>query len=481
MSTGAGCTIERDIPRERFACEIGGPCDAGAILSDGAVPDGGMPGLPSMSCASAVPIAASGVELGDFDVEENDHNGVCNTMGAGGLDKVVYFSTPGRLETFAATTERSGALNTVLYLYRNECTFGSDLACNDDIEEEQTLTSAIEARNLAPGAYYLVVDGFNNNTTGAFRVDVSGTIAPNERCDPALPFLRCARSYCDASGAEALCLPPKDCPDMLDNDFDADTDEDVCTSPPIVTCPRDQVGTTGDQVVLNGVATDDGRVIGSGWELISGPISPYPFSFASNARTATITLELTGQYVLRYSAADDQRQGVGCEVRITAGNPSPLRVEVIFVSRSPSDQVDVDSHFLDPMAAAWFDADFDCSVESCTGGLPWGGANHLGDSIGSPGLEITELANPRRDGQGYELGAVYYESAGLMTDAYARIRCDGMEAAWFGPQLLDSGNPDNSANDDFWKIAQITMLPMGGCTVTPRDVVVTRAVAEMGR
>lgn len=487
MAASAGCTIERDLPRSRFACELGGPCDGGINLVDGAIPDGGAPSndaaLPSMTCASAVPLSGGGVEMGTFDVEENDHNGVCNTMGAGGLDKVFYFYSPGRLETFAASTERSIGQNTVLYLYRNECTFGTDLACNDDVEEGETLTSVIEARNLSPGAYYVVVDGFNNSTAGAFRVDVSGTIAPDERCDPALSFLRCARSYCDTTGTETRCLPAKDCPDMLDNDFDADTDEDVCTGPPIVTCPRNALVTAGDEVVLTGNATDDGRVIGSGWELISGPLSPYPFSFDSDARTATITVELAGRYVLRYSAADDQRQGVGCEVTIDVRSPVPLRTEVIFVSRTPSDRVDVDSHFLDPMAAAWFDQDFDCAVESCTGeeGLPWGGARHLGDSIGSPGLEITELSNPRRDGQGYELGAVYYESAGLLTDVYARIHCDGMEAAWFGPTLLDSGDPSDQANDDFWKIAQIVMLPGGGCTVTPRDVVVTRAVAEMGR
>src|SRR5262249_19930714 len=152
-----------------------------------------------------------------------------------------------------------------------ECVFGTELACNDDADPAVNLTSRMVASNLTPGAYYIVLDTFNADVSGPYILDVHGTIAPNERCDPTMPFLSCDHSVCE----QGICNPPHDCPDLLDNDGDGMIDEDTCTRPPRVTCSSDLNVVAGTQLVLTGTAMDEGTLVSEEWETIRSPLAQY--------------------------------------------------------------------------------------------------------------------------------------------------------------------------------------------------------------
>jgi hypothetical protein len=77
------------------------------------------------------------------------------------------------------TTHGTG-FDTAVYM-RNGCC-GAQVACNDDADNRNT--SVLSVRGLAPGTYYIFVDGRNNaNHSGAFTVDIYATAASNAATD----------------------------------------------------------------------------------------------------------------------------------------------------------------------------------------------------------------------------------------------------------------------------------------------------------
>lgn len=95
-------------------------------------------------------------------------------------------------------------------------------------------------------------------------------------------------------------------------------------TPPEVTCPDSPVqGISQQPVTLTATATDEGRVVTRGWTMVSQPpmvnVSPNP----ANATTTTILPPRKGQYVLRFSAMDDDGLTSSCEVTVQVANAPP--------------------------------------------------------------------------------------------------------------------------------------------------------------
>lgn len=491
ISCAISCTIERQIPLERFACEKGGPCDAGVVAADAIANSDAEPidqgenadagnvapdaeqvdgTFPVASCSSAVPLSPSGVEMGIIDENDtNDFNGSCG-VDVGGRDEIFYFYTPGRLASLLLSTERSPGLDTNLYFYRNECVQGGEVDCNDDFDPNGIiLTSRIENRNLPAAAYYVVVDVLDSMTRGNFVLDVSGKIAANEACDPALSFLSCDHSFCVLENGQHRCVPPTDCA------------RQTCTLPPAVTCPNDVNIAPGATLTLRGTATDNGSLIAQYWDLLDAPLDGVG-SFAGSTATATISVPLAGDYVLLFTAVDDRRQASSCQTRVHAQSNAPLRVELVYEATNSgvSELFDVDLHMLDPAATAWFGTD-DCYPTTCTIPLPWG-AVHSGNTMGPSGVESVEVSDPLRDGSDYELG-VHFADDDFVPPARVRllVHCDGDTNTMIPEKLLANGSVDEPNTADFWKAARVRMNAMQGCDVIMRDQVVTTLQAHMGR
>ena len=71
------------------------------------------------------------------------------------------------------TTHGTG-FDTVVYLRRGACC-GDEIDCNDDADGRGT--SVLAARGLAPGTYYITVDGASDGDAGDFTVDIYATPA----------------------------------------------------------------------------------------------------------------------------------------------------------------------------------------------------------------------------------------------------------------------------------------------------------------
>ncbi|MCK6551956.1 hypothetical protein L6R52_39360 [Myxococcota bacterium] len=497
----AACTIERSVPLDRFACTNGGPCpvDAGPLpdadtpipdsgdvpdagfFPDADVPDVGPPdtgvpdaGLPVPSCFTALPMPASGYATGDTTQERNDHQPSCND-GIGGRDVAFWFTTEGRIERLVLTSVGSD-FDSVLYVYDGECQRAAEIACDDD-GATTSFAARIELFDVAPGAYYVVLDGWDNVALGGYVLDVQGRVAIGERCDPATPFLGCGRGTCAPDGTGVhRCRLPLDCGDGVDNDGDGTADEDTaaCRDAPVVTCPASSIVAVGDTLRLEATATDDEPLGERRWSLVSSPsaVYPTPFETVEGTGTATLTVALAGEYVLRHQVIDADTQAVACETRVTASPGADVRVEMFWIPPIGTDEAHLDLHVLEPSAAAWFDAALDCAPGNCTGGLPWGepgspaDPRHLGDVTRGQGPEVVVLDTPTA-GATYRVGVFYADDAFFgPSEAFVQIHCGGTLAASYGPVTLVLGDPDDlDGQNTFWKVADVA-IDSAGCTAT---------------
>ena len=79
------------------------------------------------------------------------------------------------------------------------------MACSEDSCGTKSIVSNL---TLTPGTYYVIVDGYSTQS-GAYTIDMSGTVADGERCDPAqvvTGFLSCsAGKSCVDAGTGHRC------------------------------------------------------------------------------------------------------------------------------------------------------------------------------------------------------------------------------------------------------------------------------------
>jgi V8-like Glu-specific endopeptidase len=99
-------------------------------------------------------------------VEQNDYQGTC---GGAGPDHVYSFTTTACADLTATV---DGDIDSVLYL-RSACASvepTDELACNDDQEPGEVVSSLIEISDLEPGTYYLIVDAFSSTEAGEYTL-----------------------------------------------------------------------------------------------------------------------------------------------------------------------------------------------------------------------------------------------------------------------------------------------------------------------
>lgn len=108
-----------------------------------------------------------------------DHTGSCaSTVNA--PDIVHRLRVPGRLANLYLSTNGS-SFDTVLYMRESSCT-GTEYACDNDGGAGPQ--SNISVTDVAPGDYWIIVDGWNV-ASGSYDLAISGIIADGEICDPA--------------------------------------------------------------------------------------------------------------------------------------------------------------------------------------------------------------------------------------------------------------------------------------------------------
>ncbi len=155
----------------------------------------------------------------------DDIEGSC--AGTGGLDVALLVDLPA-MQAFHADTNGT-AFDAAILLTGPTCS--GELACDDGFFE----ADALDLTNVAAGTYAVIVDGYGTGDTGAFQINVSGTIAPGGRCDGALAtagVIDCPSNY--TCGGGGTCIGSAACNNGLDDDGDGLSDfpvEPGCATP----------------------------------------------------------------------------------------------------------------------------------------------------------------------------------------------------------------------------------------------------------
>lgn len=512
LFASTACTVDRVVPLSEFACAAGNGCDGGVVTRDGGDPkrdsgsevhdagvgedvptlDSGATPLPM--CPGIVALPASGVASGSTNAANNGYEGGC--FRSGGKDVVYGFTVPGRLAFLRVTTAGS-AFDTTLHLYADDCTRPSQLVCTDETEELFVYEATAELRleDVEPGSYAAIVDGFGPSESGDYLLQVSGAVAPGERCDPNQTFLPCQIGACapDSRG-ELRCPAVLDCGDGIDGDGDGDVDEDAdkCTNPPTVSCSPGPTAFIDSIAEPTASVVDDGTIVFGQWRVISSPFGSHTKPSPRDQEGTRLELDIAGTYRLRYTAADDRRQITACEVTIEPTTPPTLRAELIWKADGPryaSNTVFM-FHLLHPGASAWFDERLDCSGPPCLdNALDW---DRQGDFSDDPiwvgfffGPQALFVDRPNTSGR-YALGVETLDIGGdtpSPVGATVRIYCGGVLKEEIGPVLLNGSYTTPDLND-FWKVAELRFDSSGDCTVFPfgaGDTVVRTSQARSNR
>lgn len=116
--------------------------------------------------ATVVP-AGGGLFTGTTTTALNDYETRLCGSGAASSDVAFRVDLTSRSEVFA-TTEGS-TYDTVLHLHQDTCSSMGELACNDD---GGSGSSSLIDRELDPGTYFFVVDGFGAASAGSYEFEV---------------------------------------------------------------------------------------------------------------------------------------------------------------------------------------------------------------------------------------------------------------------------------------------------------------------
>jgi hypothetical protein len=149
------------------------------------------------TCATAtvipsIPYQATGTTIGATD----DYFTVCPDVGnAGGAKDVVYEFTNGATAVYIDITVCQAVTDydSQLYIYENSCT-GNPVGCQEDGCQSPAFSSAynstITAQYLNPNTtYYIVVDGYNGTSEGAFQLNVTESIGLTPPAESNLPLV----------------------------------------------------------------------------------------------------------------------------------------------------------------------------------------------------------------------------------------------------------------------------------------------------
>nr|MBK7069045.1 hypothetical protein [Deltaproteobacteria bacterium] len=240
-----------------------------------------------------------------------------------------------------------------------------------------------------------------------------------------------------------------------------------------LTCPGDQTVPAGSPIALTAMGVGLRNV---SWTLVSAPTggvgsvvwAPAP----PTALTETFTPFIVGAYVLRVSGTDVSGRVITCMFTVTA-LPHGLRVQLSWNGTG-----DVDLHVHNANRTAWFNGD-DCYYGNLR--PAWGAVLDF-DNTSNVGPENTRLDSPAV-GATYTIGVHNYARAAGRV-ATVQIFCGSTTSTTPTATLMSRaftlGGSGNCANNDFWRVAQVTMTSATTCTVTPINTYTTGSGACSG-
>ncbi len=184
-------------------------------------------------------VPATGFDMVTLDATSK--SGVMTSCGGNNALAYAYEIHIARTTVLVASTDDPGtSADTVLDLRGSMCSDpGSEIVCSNDISASNKRSSI--AQLVAPGIYYLIVQGANSSATGTYRVNISflapeGTACTDtSECGPGLfcrvplgeSTMECSRPMCsdgvddDGDGKNDYPDDPG-CTSTLDNDEDDD-------------------------------------------------------------------------------------------------------------------------------------------------------------------------------------------------------------------------------------------------------------------
>lgn len=109
---------------------------------------------------------------------------------------------------------------------------------------------------------------------------------------------------------------------------DADGSADTCvvsarfTAPPVVMCPEMLSGPTRRPIAVHADASDESMIVQMLWELIAAPDGSTATLRPTSGEDTSITPDRRGEYLLRFTAIDDDGMSASCTTQVI-GLPSP--------------------------------------------------------------------------------------------------------------------------------------------------------------
>ncbi|MBK9035420.1 MAG: PPC domain-containing protein [Myxococcales bacterium] len=397
---------------------------------DAAGSDGGLDPLACGTGTPIVPLPPSGVATGTASASTpgNVSSTTCNGRGA----ETAYVFTVDHTVTLDATTDDPATtLDTVLYV-RSACQDPTtELACADDLgatNPRSHLTVALPA-----GTYYLIVDGRNVGSAGAYTLSVRLAEAQGAPCTSPL---ECQVGYtCRAipPATQLTCEPPV-CADGRDDDGDGrtdypadpgcaspqdDTEDDTCPAGP--GCPACADGVDNDGDLLTDYPTDPGCTAASAdsEESCAGetdPVAPITAGTTSGT-TAGATNDRMPACVTNSTAPDRAHT---LRVRY------PLATLVIDTDTSPFDTV---VSLLDADCAATIACDDD-------GGDP-GNQSRISRTGVAPGTYTIVVDGFASAAGAYQLHVAGTYALGAACDPTAPYFTCGVGAQCLGPAMME--------------------------------------------
>jgi hypothetical protein len=134
--------------------------------------------------------------------------GDCFSFGFPAPDQVFELVVPGELETLDIDTTGS-SFDTIMDIRFDDCA-NAPLACNDQDPDGGATTSAIQLSDVAPGTYFIMVEGWFGET-GTINLNVNGVVKSGQACDPAAEsagYLVCENgTTCQGTAMAETCQP----------------------------------------------------------------------------------------------------------------------------------------------------------------------------------------------------------------------------------------------------------------------------------
>jgi hypothetical protein len=266
-----------------------------------------------------------------------------------------------------------------------------------------------------------------------------------------------------ACAGEAVPAAAEVCANGVDDNCNGAVDEGCGGT---LTCPGDRTVPAGSPISLTAMGVGLRNV---SWTLVSSPAggsgsvvwAPAP----PTALTESFTPFIVGDYVLRVSGTDVSGRVITCMLTVTA-LPHGLRVQLSWNGTG-----DVDLHVHNGSGSAWFNGD-DCYYGNLR--PAWGAVLDF-DNTSTLGPENTRLDSPAV-GSTYTIGVHNYaRAAGRI--ATVQIFCGSTTSttptATYMSRAFTLSGAGNCANNDFWRVARVTMTSATTCTITPLNTYTT--------